>query len=565
MAEKPIVRHYQSGASSLIAWFCDEMGLVEHINRSVDWNESHWKVSPGQHVMALIINTLCGRDPLCHVQHFYDTQDTEVLFGEGVTAQDFNDDALGRTLDRLYEAGPKRILTSLTLRHLLQSDKPLWFAHADTTSKSFHGLYEPKPGEPEAPFQLRRGYSKDREPDLKQMIIGMLTVHGGMPLFADVRSGNLSDKTWNTDMVETIAQELTPEQIQKLVYTADSAFFTRENVELAHRQNLKFITLVSDNHLLRQEAIEEVCAQPAMEEIGTVSSEAKASTYRVQAIHRSFHGIDLRLVVVHSSQLFEQKRATYHKRLAAEREQLEKEKAEMEKREFACTHDAEEAWQKWQHKHRKSHHPLAVHVEASTRPMRRSGRGRPKKDETPLTETVYTLKIDILPVPTSVMEEAEFRMGYFVLATNIMDETVLPAANVLREYKEQSTVEMRFKFLKDPQFVDALFLKTPSRIEALGYVLLMALFLYMTFEKRLRLALANKKMRLQPVPGRYTDRPTARVVLQLLSVFVTTLCWYDKEDGKWHRDLAREHDQVNLVFELLHFDRSYYTTIRSKR
>jgi transposase len=525
VAEKPIVKHYQSGASSLIAWFCDEIGLVEHINGNVDWNETQWKVSPGQHVMALIINTLCGRDPLCHVEHFYDTQDTEVLFGKGITAQDFNDDALGRTLDRLYDAGPKQILTSLTLRHLLQSNKPLWFAHADTTSKSFHGLYEPKPGEPESKFEIRRGYSKDREPDLKQIIIGMLTVHGGMPLFADVRSGNLSDKTWNNDMVESIAKELTPEHIQKLVYTADSAFFTKENVELAKSQNLQFITLVSDNHLLRQEAIDHVCTHPAMEEVGRISLEAKASTYRVQEVHRSFHGIDLRLVVVHSSQLLEQKRTTYHKRLAAEREQLEKAKAEIEKREFACAHDAEEAWQGWRHEHRKSRHPLEVRMEQHTRAMRRSGRGRPKKDETPVMETVYTLMIDVLPVPESVIAEAESRMGYFVLATSVMDETVLPAVNVLREYKEQSTVEMRFKFLKDPQFVDALFLKTPSRIEALGYVLLMALFIYMTFEKRLRLALADKKIRLQPVPGRYTDRPTARVVLQMLNIFVTTLSW----------------------------------------
>jgi transposase len=50
----------------------------------------------------------------------------------------------------------------------------------------------------------------------------------------------------------------------------------------------------------------------------------------------------------------------------------------------------------------------------------------------------------------------------------------------MKEYKQQSSVELRFKFLKDPMFVDSLFLKTPERIEALGYVLLIALFIYMT-------------------------------------------------------------------------------------
>ena len=400
MAEKPIVQHYQSGASSLIAWFCDQFGLVEHINRSVDWDASQWKVSPGQHVQALIINTLCGRDPLCHVAHFYETQDTEVLFGKGITAHDFNDDALGRTLDRLSDADPKKVLTSVTLSHLLQSDQPLWFAHADTTSKSFYGAYEPKP-DPSNPkekpeFEILRGYSKDNKPDLKQMIIGMLTVHGGMPLFADIRSGNLSDKTWNNDMVESIAKELTPEQIRRLVYTADSAFFTKDNVSLAHEQQLQFISLVSDNHALRDEAIEQVLAHPAMMEVGALSSEPKASTYRIQELRRMFHDVELRLVVVHSSQLFGQKQATFLKRLATEHETLEKAKSDLEEREFACAHDAEEAWAAWQHLQRKSMHPLEVRTESLTRPIRRSGRGRPKKDEVPEMETVYKLDVPLV-------------------------------------------------------------------------------------------------------------------------------------------------------------------------
>jgi len=79
-------------------------------------------------------------------------------------------------------------------------------------------------------------------------------------------------------------------------------------------------------------------------------------------------------------------------------------------------------------------------------------------------ETVYTLHVDIAPVPPEVIEEQERRMGYFVLATNHQDVAELPAEQVLREYKQQSSVELRFKFLKDPMFVYSLFLKTPERL-----------------------------------------------------------------------------------------------------
>ncbi|WP_411829800.1 DUF4277 domain-containing protein [Paenibacillus ehimensis] len=44
----------------------------------------------------LVINVLSGKDPLCHVKRFYRDQDVELLFGDGVTADDLNDDALAR-------------------------------------------------------------------------------------------------------------------------------------------------------------------------------------------------------------------------------------------------------------------------------------------------------------------------------------------------------------------------------------------------------------------------------------------------------------------------------------
>ena len=48
-------------------------------------------------------------------------------------------------------------------------------------------------------------------------------------------------------------------------------------------------------------------------------------------------------------------------------------------------------------------------------------------------ETVYTLHVDIAPVPSELIEEQERRMGYFVLATNHQEASELPAEQVLRE------------------------------------------------------------------------------------------------------------------------------------
>lgn len=124
MTEAPIIKTFRSGATVLILSLCNEIKLVEHINHSVTWDEKQWNVSPGQHILALIINTLCGRVPLYRVENFYEDQDVEGLFGEGRTADDFNPFALGRALDTFYDAGSKSIFTALTLRNSITRDTP---------------------------------------------------------------------------------------------------------------------------------------------------------------------------------------------------------------------------------------------------------------------------------------------------------------------------------------------------------------------------------------------------------------------------------------------------------
>ncbi|MCD9023525.1 DUF4277 domain-containing protein [Cohnella silvisoli] len=91
------------------------MGLEQKINQSVNWHPSYWKVTPGTHIKALLINILCSRSPLYRVEECYEQLDVERLFGAGRKASDFNDDALARTLDVLYDAEGWKVYSSLAL------------------------------------------------------------------------------------------------------------------------------------------------------------------------------------------------------------------------------------------------------------------------------------------------------------------------------------------------------------------------------------------------------------------------------------------------------------------
>jgi len=85
---------------------------------------------------------------------------------------------------------------------------------------------------------------------------------------------------------------------------------------------------------------------------------------------------------------------------------------------------------------------------------------------------------------------------------------------ILTEYKEQSTVEQHFRFLKQPKVIGPVYLKSLRRIHALAFVFLLALLVYSVIQRRARQALigARRPMRLA---GKKTSwRPTGHRVLQ---------------------------------------------------
>ncbi len=60
------------------------------------------------------------------------------------------------------------------------------------------------------------------------------------------------------------------------------------------------------------------------------------------------------------------------------------------------------------------------------------------------------------------------RKAAFLVATNVLDPTLLSDQELIQAYKEQGSVERGFAFLKDPLFLaSSVFVKKPQRIVAL--------------------------------------------------------------------------------------------------
>jgi transposase len=144
-------------------------------------------------------------------------------------------------------------------------------------------------------------------------------------------------------------------------------------------------------------------------------------------------------------------------------------------------------------------------------------KGRPKADELPETvgyQIKYTLALD-----EEKIAEIRARKGRFVLATNQLDPTILPDADVLSEYKAQSGVECSFKFIKDDTFqVDSVFLKTPERIEALMMVMTLCLMVYGVSEYELHQSLQAGNETVPDAMKKPTNTPSLRWVYFLFRV-----------------------------------------------
>lgn len=120
-----------------------------------------------------------------------------MLFAPGLTAQDFSDDAIARTLDKISAAGVESLFGQISLAGLAAFNVPTCHLHADTTSISLAGAYEECEEDDYEGLSVCHGYSKDKRPDLKQVVMGKVVTEHGIPLVSMPLDGNTSDTEFN--------------------------------------------------------------------------------------------------------------------------------------------------------------------------------------------------------------------------------------------------------------------------------------------------------------------------------------------------------------------------------
>lgn len=470
------------GAAPVVRAVCEDIGLVDVINRNVTWDDARCKLSPGRRIMALIVNILTSREPLYRVWESFEDTDCELLLGAGVMPADLNDDALARALDKLQAADARLVFSLVAARALAHEGVDCRFLHWDSTSRSLYGEYPTATGR--GAVRPTYGHSKDHRPDLKQIVLTLLCNREGLPLVGEVRDGNSSDQKLNREMVAELCQSFSPQELGELVYVADSALVSGPNLEALHRANLRFLSRLPNTFAVAAE-VKAAAWTGDWQPVGRLSSRKDAACYQASEQSGVIAERQYRLVVFRSDHLDERKAKTLQRELEEEQRALSGEARQLAGRDFACSPDAELAAALWLRSHASSRYALAAPVVEVKERQKQDHRGRPRRDEPVRWLTCYRIAATVGERhPDRVRAELE-RRSAFVLITNLAPDE-FPADRLLLEYKAQTSIEQRFHFLKDESFVDAFFLKKPERVEALGYVLLMACLVFSLLERRVR-------------------------------------------------------------------------------
>jgi transposase len=215
-----------------------------------------------------------------------------------------------------------------------------------------------------------------------------------------------------------------------------------------------------------------------------------------------------RWVIVRTEQGETRARATLKRQVDKAEHRWKQKLWHLSNQSFACEADAQSALAR-----ELKRLPLWLEVQSAfVSSEQHAGRGRPRKDAAPTRHWHIQATVS---VKQPQVEHEVRRKACFIVATHVLDTSILSDQELVTTYKEQGSVERGFRFLKDPLFLaSSVFVKKPERIVALGLIMVLCLLIYRLAEHRLRTRLAETEQTLPDQLNRPTARPTLRWVFQ---------------------------------------------------
>jgi len=560
---EPFRLHSQRlGCLPIVNFFLDRMGLAEQLAAYLPTDDPRLRLAPAGVIATVVRNIVAGHRPVYALGEWAAPYDPALLGLAPGEVELLNDDRVGRTLDRLFDADRASLITATVLAVVREFTIETSQLHNDSTTITVSGNYpdadgRSRGGQPTP--AIRHGHNKDHRPDLKQLLfILTISADGAVPIAFRVADGNTPDDlthipTWD----ELHALVGNP----GFLYVADSKLCSQQAMRHIASQGGRFVTIVP--HGRTEDTWFRNWAQthaPAWTEARRAAGARQGDPDRVwRTFEAPAPSVDgYRVIWVHSSSKAARDAQARAARIEAGLAAIDAVAARLSspKTRIKTKVAAEQAASTALVAAGATRWVGFTITETTQVDHRQENRGRPgaatryRRTE----KTVFTITAAIHADKVSYDAVSD---GCFPTITN---DTVMTGAEVLAAYHYQPNLERRNHLLKGPQEVAPVYLETAHRIEALLLCHFLAMLTEALIEREIRTSMSNQGLAGIPLYPelRNCPAPSAPRILEIFDDVQRHQLIDD--DGQIVQTFEPElTDLQQQVLDLLHIPASVYS------
>jgi transposase len=510
---------FRLGALPILDRIIRRLRLDDFLRDYLPPEDSRQKIATATGLILLLKNLLVSREPMYGVGQWASRYPPECFDLSTAQLRHWNDDRVGRCLDRLFDADVASLTLAVATHAVREFDVELDELHNDSTTVTFHGVYEEAAQEAQLRGQktlaITWGHNKDHRPDLKQLLYVLtVTRDGGVPVHFRVESGNTTDDRTHRATWDLLCQ-LTGRR--DFLYVADCKLATAENMAYLHQHGGRFLSILprtrSEDGAFRESLAQGRVTWRMIHEKRDQDGELVDRYCVAEQAMLSAEGY--RLIWCHSTRKAELDASARHQQV--ERALLELSELRLKlsspRTRYRQRGKVEEAVAGILEARGVARWITVEVVEQTEETFRQERRGRPNdktryvKAESTRIELSYRIDHVSLVAETCVD-------GVFPLITNELSHT---DEELLLAYKRQPAIEKRFSQFKTDFEVAPVYLKTVGRIQSLLCIYFFTLLTEALLERELREAMKRSEVESVPLypEGRACRRPTARRVIDL--------------------------------------------------
>jgi len=507
------------GAHPLLDPLIERLGLRELLARALPASRRQAKLPALDSALVLIRNIALCRHPLYGVPEWARRFVPAQLALEPEQVALINDDRLGRTLDKLFVADRRSLVTALAVRLAHEFDLDLERLHNDSTSITFCGTYPqgPERADRRRAVRIVRGHNKDHRPHLKQLVWSLtVSADGAVPVHYNVFDGNVTDDQTHIETWQALRALVGS---ARFLYVADSKLCTRENMGFIAGQSGRFVTVLPRSR--KEDARFKrwlVDGAPQWTHIWTRPPQRRRDDppERFEAIEdpqRSAEGY--RIVWYRSSEKWARDERARDQAIEQARFALHQLGERVGRRNLKTRLQVEQGVERILDETGAGAWVRVELIERERHRFRQSRPGRPGKNTRYVREAT-TVHEPHVTLDTDAIDAAAAADGVFPLITNVEADVMTPL-ELLTTYKYQAFVEKRHEQLKTVTEVAPVNYKSVERIEAFLFLYFIAITLHALLERELRRAMQHGRIGSLPLypEERECSAPTADKILGL--------------------------------------------------